>query len=118
MISQGRVIGVIEVVNKINGNFDTNDRDLLQAIAASVCIALENARLYKETVAAAEHERDVRRIFQKFVPKHVIDTILHAGGGRAARGRGVEDHHPDECRHPRLFRTLPGGSVPAKRCSC
>ncbi len=80
MISQGRVIGVIEVVNKINGNFDTNDRDLLQAIAASVCIALENARLYKETVAAAEHERDVRRIFQKFVPKHVIDTILHAEG--------------------------------------
>jgi class 3 adenylate cyclase/putative methionine-R-sulfoxide reductase with GAF domain len=80
MISQGRVIGVIEVVNKVNGNFDANDRDLLQAIAASVCIALENARLYKETVAAAEHERDVRRIFQKFVPKHVIDTILHAGG--------------------------------------
>ena len=79
MISQGRVIGVIEVVNKVNGDFDANDRDLLQAIAASVCIALENARLYKETVAAAEHERDVRRIFQKFVPKHVIDSILHAG---------------------------------------
>ncbi|MCU0558905.1 MAG: GAF domain-containing protein [Desulfobacterales bacterium] len=80
MISQGRVIGVIEVVNKAGGDFDANDRDLLQAIAASVCIALENARLYKETVAAAEHERDVRRIFQKFVPKHVIDSILHAGG--------------------------------------
>lgn len=80
MIAQGRVVGVIEVVNKVNGDFDANDRDLLQAIAASVCIALENARLYKETVAAAEHERDVRRIFQKFVPKHVIDSILHAGG--------------------------------------
>jgi adenylate cyclase len=79
MISQGQVIGVIEVVNKLNGDFDANDRDLLQAIAASVCIALENARLYKETVAAAEHERDVRRIFQKFVPQHVIDSILHAG---------------------------------------
>lgn len=81
MISQGRVIGVIDVVNKVNGDFDANDRDLLQAIAASVCIALENARLYKETVAAAQHERNVRRIFQKFVPKHVIDSILHAGGG-------------------------------------
>ncbi|MFO7708917.1 MAG: GAF domain-containing protein [Desulfobacterales bacterium] len=80
MISQGRVVGVIDVVNKRNGDFDTNDRDLLQAIAASVCIALENSRLYKETVAAADHERDVRRIFQKFVPRQVIDSILHAGG--------------------------------------
>ncbi|MGE5258418.1 MAG: GAF domain-containing protein [Hyphomicrobiales bacterium] len=77
MISQGRVIGVIEVLNKLNGRFDSNDRDLLQAIAASVCIALENARLYKETVAAAEHERDVRRMFQKFVPKEVVDKIIH-----------------------------------------
>lgn len=77
MISQGRVIGVIEVLNKVNGPFDGNDRDLLQALAASVCIALENARLYKETVAAAAHERDVRRVFQKFVPKEVVDKIVH-----------------------------------------
>ena len=77
MISQGQVIGVIEVLNKLNGDFDGNDRDLLQAIAASVCIALENARLYKETVAAAEHERNVRQVFQKFVPKEVVDTIIH-----------------------------------------
>jgi class 3 adenylate cyclase len=77
MISQGRVIGVIEVLNKLDGDFDANDRDLLQAIAASVCIALENARLYKETVTAAEHERNVRQVFQKFVPKPVVDTIIH-----------------------------------------
>jgi adenylate cyclase len=84
MISQGRVIGVIEVLNKVSGHFDTNDRDLLQAIAASVSIALENARLYKKTVAAAEHERDVRRLFQTFVPKEVVDKIIH----------GLEDGKP------------------------
>ncbi len=77
MVSQGRVIGVIEVLNKVRGRFDENDRDLLQAIAASVCIALENARLYKETVAAVEHERNLRRMFQKFVPTEVIDRIIH-----------------------------------------
>jgi adenylate cyclase len=77
MISQGRVIGVIEVLNKINGEFSIDDKDLLQAIATSVCIALENARLYKETVSMAEHERDVRQMFQKFVPKEVLDKILH-----------------------------------------
>ena len=77
MISQGRVIGVIEVLNKINGEFSIDDKDLLQAIATSVCIALENARLYKETLSMAEHERDVRHMFQKFVPKEVLDKIIH-----------------------------------------
>jgi class 3 adenylate cyclase/putative methionine-R-sulfoxide reductase with GAF domain len=77
MISQGKVIGVIEVMNKIGGEFDLDDKDLLQSIATSVCIALENARLYKETVSMAEHERDIRHMFQKFVPKEVLDKILH-----------------------------------------
>jgi class 3 adenylate cyclase/GAF domain-containing protein len=77
MISQGRVIGVIEVLNKVNGEFGIDDKDLLQAIATSVCIALENARLYKETLSMAEHERDVRHMFQKFVPKEVLDKIIH-----------------------------------------
>jgi GAF domain-containing protein/class 3 adenylate cyclase len=80
MISQGRVIGVIEVLNKINGEFSVDDKDLLQAIATSVCIAIENARLYKETVSMAEHERNVRHMFQKFVPKEVLDKIIHGSG--------------------------------------
>jgi class 3 adenylate cyclase/putative methionine-R-sulfoxide reductase with GAF domain len=77
MVSQGKVIGVIEVLNKISGEFDTDDKDLLQSIATSVCIALENARLYKETVSMAEQERDIRHMFQKFVPKEVLDKIIY-----------------------------------------
>ncbi|MFZ0724597.1 MAG: GAF domain-containing protein [Desulfobacterales bacterium] len=87
MISQGKVIGVIEVLNKISGDFSTNDEDLLQSIAASVSIAIENARLYKETVSMAEHERGVRRMFQKFVPKAVLENIIQ--GERT--GRSVVD---------------------------
>lgn len=77
MISQGKVIGVIEVLNKLDGNFTEGDKDLLQSIATSVSIAMENARLYKETVLMAEQERGVRGVFQKFVPKEVIDKIIH-----------------------------------------
>ncbi len=77
MISQGMVIGVIEVLNKMNGDFNSNDRDLLQSIASSVSIAIENANLYKETVSMAENERGIRRMFQKFVPKEVLDKILY-----------------------------------------
>ncbi|MDL1968536.1 MAG: GAF domain-containing protein, partial [Deltaproteobacteria bacterium] len=76
MISQGKVVGVLEVLNKINGNFSSNDEDLLKSIASSVSIAIENARLYKETVSMAEHERGIRSVFQKFVPKEIVDKIL------------------------------------------
>jgi class 3 adenylate cyclase/putative methionine-R-sulfoxide reductase with GAF domain len=85
MISKGKVIGVIEVLNKINGVFSSNDEDLLQSIATSVTIAIENARLYKEKVSMADHERGVRRMFQKFVPKEVLESIIHS----EESGKGV-----------------------------
>ncbi|MCL7487621.1 MAG: GAF domain-containing protein [Desulfobulbaceae bacterium] len=77
MISQGKVIGIIEVMNKREGEFSDDDRDVLQSIATSVSIAMENARLYKETVAMAEQERGIRGMFQKFVPKEIVDKIVH-----------------------------------------
>jgi class 3 adenylate cyclase/putative methionine-R-sulfoxide reductase with GAF domain len=87
MISKGKVIGVIEVLNKINGVFSSNDEDLLQSIATSVSIAIENARLYKEKVSMADHERGIRRMFQKFVPKEVLDSIIHS----EESGKGVTE---------------------------
>jgi class 3 adenylate cyclase/putative methionine-R-sulfoxide reductase with GAF domain len=79
MISQGKVIGVIEVLNKKDSDFNQQDADLLKSIAASVSIGIENARLYKEKVTIADHERGVRRMFQKFVPKPVLDRIITEG---------------------------------------
>ncbi len=80
MISQGRVIGVIEVLNRRQGDFSDKDKDLLQSIATSVSIALENARLYKETVAMAANERGIRNMFQKFVPKEIVNKIIGGAG--------------------------------------
>ncbi|MEN6319347.1 MAG: GAF domain-containing protein [Syntrophaceae bacterium] len=76
LISQGKVIGVIEVLNKMNGVFNNDDEQLLQAIATSVSIAMENARLYKETLAMADNERRIRNVFQKFVPKEIVNRIV------------------------------------------
>ncbi len=78
MISQGKVIGVIELLNKLGGDFGSNDEELLQSIISSLIIATENARLYRETVSMTEHERGIRQIFQKFVPRDVVDKIIHA----------------------------------------
>jgi len=77
MISQGKVLGVIELINKINGDFGPNDEHLLQSIVSSLVIAMENARLYQETISMAEHERSIRQMFQKFVPMEVVDKIIY-----------------------------------------
>lgn len=83
MFSQGRVIGVIEVLNRREGEFSDQDKELLQSVATSVSIALENARLYKETVAMADNERGIRKMFQKFVPKEVVNKIIGNGAEQA-----------------------------------
>lgn len=75
LIYLGRVIGVIEVINKKKGEFNNNDMRLLHSIATSVSIAMENARLYQETLSMAEQERGIRSMFQKFVPKEIVDKI-------------------------------------------
>jgi class 3 adenylate cyclase/putative methionine-R-sulfoxide reductase with GAF domain len=77
LISKGRVLGVIEVLNKLKDEFNEGDLQLLQSIGTSVSIALENAKLYQKTLAMAEQERCIRGVFQKFVPKEVVDRIVH-----------------------------------------
>ncbi|MFA4916487.1 MAG: GAF domain-containing protein, partial [Syntrophales bacterium] len=81
LVSQGKVLGVIEVLNRQNGDFDANDLQLLQSIATSVSIAIENSRLYRETLSMAEHERAIRNMFQKFVPREIVDKITNDSSG-------------------------------------
>jgi len=50
LISKGKVLGVIELINKVGGEpFERNDLDLLSALADFAAIAIENARLYQKT---------------------------------------------------------------------
>jgi signal transduction histidine kinase len=56
------VIGVIQVLNKKTGPFDTTDERLLEAIASSIGVAVEVMTLYRESVArhdelAATHDK-------------------------------------------------------------
>ncbi len=45
---RGTVLGVLEVVNKLQGEFDDNDRTLVETLAASAAIAIDNARMVEE----------------------------------------------------------------------
>ncbi len=42
---RNRTIGVLEVVNKLDGDFDTADRILIETVSASAAIAIDNATL-------------------------------------------------------------------------
>lgn len=58
LVIRDHVIGAIELINKLDGEFTAEDLDLLNSMGATVAIALENARLYTEL---AEFARELER---------------------------------------------------------
>jgi signal transduction histidine kinase len=77
-----RVIGVIEVVNKMDGlPFSSEDRSLLAAFAAQAAVAIENARLYTLTdqaLAARVEELSVmQRIDRELNASLNVSRALH-----------------------------------------
>lgn len=73
MIITDRTIGVIEVFNK-PGGFTTADLELLNTIAGSAAIALENARLYEVAVDRGRMEKELqmaRRVQTSLIPDDV-----------------------------------------------
>jgi two-component system NtrC family sensor kinase len=60
-----QVLGAIEVINKLDGVFTEQDRELLQAMAASVAVAVDNANVYSELADfAGELERSQAQLVQ------------------------------------------------------
>jgi PAS domain S-box-containing protein len=43
-----RVIGVVSVVNKLEGTFDATDTDLLMMVASTMALPIENTRIHEE----------------------------------------------------------------------
>lgn len=55
-----RMIGVLQAINKQNGDFNDNDLRLLQAIGGPLAAAIENARLHSDVIA---EKRRIETIF-------------------------------------------------------
>ncbi len=47
LMHKGTSLGVVEAVNRRSGTFDQHDLEVLEALASSAAIAIENARLYQ-----------------------------------------------------------------------
>jgi PAS domain S-box-containing protein len=92
LASKGNVIGVIEAINKNIGSFDGHDLALLEALASSAAIAIENAQLYASEheraaalARALEQQRELDRLQREFIQNvsHELRTPLALVRGHA-----------------------------------
>lgn len=73
-----RTVGVLEAVNRNNGNFDEADVETLSVIASHAAIAIENARLLKTTQQALNKVKETNSIKSNFLAlaSHELRTPL------------------------------------------
>jgi putative nucleotidyltransferase with HDIG domain len=48
LLSKGKLLGVVQAINKKEGNFTPEDLEVLQALSHQIAVAVENAKLYQE----------------------------------------------------------------------
>ena len=60
LITKGKVIGVLEVINKQAGRFTNEDQDVLLALGAQAAVAIENSRLFLQSDLIGEFVHEIR----------------------------------------------------------
>ncbi|MBN2388873.1 MAG: GAF domain-containing protein [Anaerolineales bacterium] len=60
LITQDKVVGVLEVLNKCDGEFTAADEDLLLVLGAQAAVAIVNARLFAQSDLISEFVHELR----------------------------------------------------------
>jgi signal transduction histidine kinase len=60
LITKEKVVGVLEVLNKSDGEFSDTDEDMLTVLGAQAAIAIENTRLFQQSDLIAEFVHELR----------------------------------------------------------
>jgi PAS domain S-box-containing protein len=87
---KGRVIGVIQVVDEAIGRFEQVDLTLMESLAATAAIAIENARLYTKAQEDAAIKADLLREVNHRVGNNLMAII---GLMRAEHRYMPTEHH-------------------------
>ncbi len=91
LIAHDRVIGAIELINKKNGFFSTLDLTLVRSAAASIAVAFDSARLYREQ---AELIRELQQSQERLVQNERLSAM-----GRLAASLAHEINNPLQAVH-------------------
>jgi signal transduction histidine kinase len=60
LVAKEKLIGVLEVLNKKEGEFNREDQEILLALASQAAIAIENSRLFQQSDLIAEFVHELR----------------------------------------------------------
>ena len=74
--AQGHVLGAVEAVNKQSDQFNQDDLQLLESLAMSAAIAIQNARLYTEAQQRLAEQVMLRELGQHLASILEPDTVL------------------------------------------
>ncbi len=77
---RGRTIGVIELRDREGGHFSDEDLDLLVALAGSIAVAVDNARMFAEQGAREQKLRDELTLLQRDMARQTLFTSLVGQG--------------------------------------
>lgn len=107
LLVRERVIGALELADKLDGPFTDTDRDLLQTLAGSVAVAVENAQLYTEITEYAQSLEQSRA--------QLIQAEKMAAIGRLAASIAHEINNPLQAIHNTIYLALTDRLPPEKR---
>lgn len=85
LIFKERAIGVIELINKAEGPFNQQDQEILETLAGSAAIAIENARLYDELERRAEQLSILHELDRAVATSLRVSDIFHSFSLHTAR---------------------------------
>lgn len=74
LLSKDKVIGCLEAINKVTGEFDEDDLEILGALGGQAAVAIENSRLFQQSDLISEFVHELR------TPMASLNTAAHLLG--------------------------------------
>lgn len=76
LIGKGQMIGVVEAINKIDGEFTDADLDILTGLNDQIAVAIDNAHLYREIKREALEKDLLYQVGKKLSGKLDVDEVM------------------------------------------
>ena len=91
LLIRGECIGAVYVDNPFkSGIFQEADLGFLQVIAHQAAIAIDNARLFSSLKQSYEHSERLRKTFERYVNKQVMERVLNDPKGDFLAGERLK----------------------------
>lgn len=76
LVGKGHMIGVVEAINKIDGEFTDADLDILTGLNHQIAVAIDNAHLYREIKREALEKDLLYRLGKKLSGKLEVNEVM------------------------------------------